>query len=637
MSDDNNNRMNEVTDERPPQEKCKWHKQFQNKIKSVRNLIDDHKPVELTNEAFEASRNLNKKFEDGERNYGELSQWEKIKTFHVKPLVFKMRELQLLVEDEIKGKDSSMTSKRVREEISDLKSKIVMQIRKELKAKHGIKEEGELTKIIHKMKVKEYVDTHLSGGDIGNKYLSEKSEMIVEDAFLRIMSGKPGMLRRGLIRNKNTYQHLKEMIGDIPPLYCKCKSEICQLKDECYDMEIDLILLYPCESKICVIINEVKKIEGEMKNFKQVQVAFSQLLRDVKLILSLLIEVPAENIFIKTFAVFPENKTHHLFCQKCSEFILSKEDFDLGLEHLKEKLCIKETELNDENEILLLKACSRMIGGDDSDDSSEAINKYMINFEDTVDTLIFLDEHQQSLLRTLDENPEVKNFALKGPSGCGKTIISIKIVNKLIDKYLSQKVDNNVFVYAIVHDTSESDIKLLKYFEENIIKQDKEKVFCSFLTFSQILFDMNIERGDENPSDIIQELCNSIKNKHENHTVIIVIDECETDSFDAYQDEWESLCPPGANDSPTEDFVTNFHLILSLTPIQRHHMIDDIQYSEIFLNEQVFMVKTLKTRYRNSHKITRLIKYLNSKFKNLCLQMDENSAPCISGIVAIKP
>ena len=219
MSDDNNNRMNEVTDERPPQEKCKWHKQFQDKIKSVRNLIDDHKPVELTNEAFEASRNLNKKFEDGERNYGELSQWEKIKTFHVKPLVFKMRELQLLVEDEIKGKDSSMTSKRVREEISDLKSKIVMQIRKELKAKHGIKEEGELTKIIHKMKVKEYVDTHLSGGDIGNKYLSEKSEMIVEDAFLRIMSGKPGMLRRGLIRNKNTYQHLKEMIGDIPPLH----------------------------------------------------------------------------------------------------------------------------------------------------------------------------------------------------------------------------------------------------------------------------------------------------------------------------------------------------------------------------------------------------------------------------------
>ena len=77
--------------------------------------------------------------------------------------------------------------------------------------------------------------------------------------------------------------------------------------------------------------------------------------------------------------------------------------------------------------------------------------------------------------------------------------------------------------------------------------------------------------------------------------------------------------------------LTNFHLILALTPIQRHQMISEISYEEVFLNEQIFMVKKLKTRYRNSHKITQLIKYLNSKFKNLCLQMDENSAPCLSG------
>ena len=538
--------LDEVTVKRPLPAKCKWHTQLQNKGKTVRNIIDNHHPVELTDEAFKASRKLNKKFEDGE-------EWEKIKTFTVKPLVFKMRELQILVEEEIKGKNSPMSSRRIREEISDLKTKIVRQIRKEIKAKHGIKDDGDLSKKIHQMKVKEYVDSHLSG-DIG-KYLSEKSEMIVEDALLRILSGKPCLLRRGLIRNKDTYKHLKAIIGDIPPLYCKCKSETCQIKNECYDMEIDLILLYPCGSKICVIIYEVKKVEGDLKNFKQVQVAFSQLSRDVKLILSLLIDVPAENIFIKTFAVFPENNTHHLFCNECSEFILSKEDFDLGLEHLKQKLCIMEPKFNNENETLMLKACARMIGGEVSDESSEAINQYMINFEDTVDTLIFLDENQQSLLRTLDDNPEVKNFALKGPSGCGKTIISIKIVNKLIDKYLCQMVDSKVFVYAITFDTSEKDMKLLKYFEQNIIKQDEEKVFCSFGTFSQILSDMSISRVDENPSDIIQELCNAIKNKHESHPVIIMIDECETDSFDEYQGDWTSLCPAGVNDSPTGESV----------------------------------------------------------------------------------
>ena len=69
-----------------------------------------------------------------------------------------------------------------------------------------------------------------------------------------------------------------------------------------------------------------------------------------------------------------------------------------------------------------------------------------------MDTLIFLDEKQQSILKTLDENPEIKNFALKGPSGSGKTILGIKIVNKLIDRYRGYG-DTKLFVFAITHDT----------------------------------------------------------------------------------------------------------------------------------------------------------------------------------------
>ena len=210
------------------------------------------------------------------------------------------------------------------------------------------------------MKVKEYIDVHLSG-DIA-KYLSEKAEMKVEEALTEIMFGKPGLLLRGLIRNRNTYHHLTKIVGDIPPLHCKCKSEICQLKDECFDMETDLILLYPNGINIYVIIFEVKKVIGELESFKPVQIACSQLSRDLKLILSLLNDVPAINIITKTFAVLPETNTHHLFCKDCAEFILSKEDFDFGSKHLKQKLFTNEPSLDGQNGELLLKACARITG-----------------------------------------------------------------------------------------------------------------------------------------------------------------------------------------------------------------------------------------------------------------------------------
>ena len=63
------------------------------------------------------------------------------------------------------------------------------------------------------MKVKEYIDVHLSG-DI-TKYLSEKAEMKVEEALTEIMFGKPGLLLRGLISNRNTYNLLTKIVRDM--------------------------------------------------------------------------------------------------------------------------------------------------------------------------------------------------------------------------------------------------------------------------------------------------------------------------------------------------------------------------------------------------------------------------------------
>ena len=78
---------------------------------------------------------------------------------------------------------------------------------------------------------------------------------------------------------------------------------------------------------------------------------------------------------------------------------------------------------------------------------------------------------------------------MKGPSGSGKTIISIKIANKLIDRYLCKKVEK-VFIYAGAMKQVEKEMKLKKYFENNIIQQDTEKVVCCFKEFKDIMSDI---------------------------------------------------------------------------------------------------------------------------------------------------
>ena len=211
-------------------------------------------------------------------------------------------------------------------------------------------------------------------------------------------------------------------------------------------MESDLILIYPNENKIYIIIIEVKRIDGELKSFKQVQIAFSQLSRDVKLLLSLLLDIPAENININFFVAIPVSSTDNVFCEECSQFILSKEDFDVGLEHLKQKLSLRDPVLNDQNKNLFLTAAAR------------------------IDTLAFFDEQQQSILRALEKNKKIKNFALKGPEESGKTILGIKIINKLIIRYLKDDC-RKMFLYVLSfnHYLNSDGMKpLTTFFEKNI-------------------------------------------------------------------------------------------------------------------------------------------------------------------------
>ena len=146
---------------------CKWHDKLQNKIKSIEKQIHDRKFRNLNEDELEASRGLNQCFkegatkgnEDGEEGNGP-SKWEQIKTFYAEPTFFKMRELQILVEADIKGKDPSMSQGKLKKEVLNLSKIIVSQIRKEIKAKHNLQDD-EVKRKMHQMKVKETVDEHL--------------------------------------------------------------------------------------------------------------------------------------------------------------------------------------------------------------------------------------------------------------------------------------------------------------------------------------------------------------------------------------------------------------------------------------------------------------------------------------------
>ena len=264
--------------------------------------------------------------------------------------------------------------------------------------------------------------------------------------------------------------------------------------------------------------------------------AFQQLVRDVKFLLALLPDIPAQYINIKALVAFPETSASTLFCKDCSQFILSKEDFEENSEYLKLKLSIENPVLDKENENLFLTAVARLIGKESEEFPPKAINNFVVNFEETVDTLIFLDEKQMSILRTLDENKETKNFGLKGPSGSGKTIIGIKIVNKLIDRYFDDGY-KKVFVYAVIFDAyynsrDTGEMHLTTFIEKNIINQNLENIVCTYKKYSEILKAMNIKRNFGNTSHEIQLLCQAIQKKHGKNPVILFIDECESDFRD---------------------------------------------------------------------------------------------------------
>ena len=236
-------------------ETCIWHNEIQTRLKEIDELLKNHEQRDLTDEQIEEDEKFTKKFVKGGKKGP--SVWKRIEDFYCKPAVFRIKDLQIFIEDEIKRTNPTFSDEEFRNEMDNLINQIENQIREDFKIKFKDLSDNEIERKVREVKVKGYLT-----GD-REKYLSDKAEYIVEEAISQIMFNKPGLLRRGLKAEKKTYQHLSNILGQITP---GCSADNCEHKSECYQMEADLISVVPCGPKLRLLLIEVKKSRGENIN-----------------------------------------------------------------------------------------------------------------------------------------------------------------------------------------------------------------------------------------------------------------------------------------------------------------------------------------------------------------------------------
>ena len=261
---------------------CNWHSDIQSSLDGVKNLLTNHQQQELNEEQLKQNEEFVRKFVWWRDKKGKM--WKRIEKFCCKPSVFQMKDIQIHIEEDIRRGHPSISNEEIKEKVDNLCDSVENQIRNDFYQKYCDLSDDEINRKVKDINVKGFLT-----GD-KEKYKSDKAEFLVEDAICKAMFNKIGLLRRGLKTVKKTYQHLKNILGDITP---NCSSENCQPhQNECYQMEADLILVYPNQEKINIILIEVKKSRTENLNTGLVSGAFKQLVRDVKFILSLIPDSP---------------------------------------------------------------------------------------------------------------------------------------------------------------------------------------------------------------------------------------------------------------------------------------------------------------------------------------------------------
>ena len=339
--------------------------------------------------------------------------------------------------------------------------------------------------------------------------------------------------------------------------------------------------------------------------------------------LALMPDIHRDQIEIKCYASFPETDTKDLFCDKCKQHVLSQNDFRQDKDYLRKTLSIPAQEpILNENQPLMQKICSRLIGNETNEFPPKQLNSYFLSYVKTVDNLIFLDHIQQNVLKTLDEDPSKKNFSFTGPPGTGKTIVAIKCCNKLIQKYLDCETVEKVYVYAIVFNETEN-MELIKTFQRNIHDRSM-KITVNCMTLSDLKKEANCKVNIFNGTkEMIQALVLYLETKHSPHPCVILFDEAQLGNLEKvffWKRNWSNLSSK-----------RNTHLILCFSPMNRHFG----EYFNVELDSS-FYTKTFKIRYRNSQRIQQLAINLPKMEgllvrKSLTLEENEENVPCLQG------
>ena len=111
--------------------------------------------------------------------------------------------------------------------------------------------------------------------------------------------------------------------------------------------------------------------------------------------------LPSLKLIQKTFSVTCVNN-----------MFFPKTNFKQFKDFLCQKLSIPANEpiLNEQNQPLMQKICSRLIGNESNEFPPKQINSYFLNYLETVDNLIFLDPTQTNVLKILSVSGSEKFF-----------------------------------------------------------------------------------------------------------------------------------------------------------------------------------------------------------------------------------
>jgi len=275
---------------------------------------------------------------------------------------------------------------------------------------------------------------------------TNNAELLIRDLIEDCMKGSPGVLFRSF---PTDHGKMENIFG-----FSDLGMEVSCQDDQCYRPENDFILLYVDGDKLCIRLIEVKRptntpwaTEEKLPGQDMVKKCLEQLEKGVDYILSMIPDIPSENLQIEVFSSFPETHCASLFSESCQSRIISAEDVEMiknQPNYLRQKLNIPQDlqKASDSGLDLLLTLTSRLVGKasilftgnkdfTDADMMKHDLDKVKRG-EVLENTCLYLTPLQRDLLLKVNKTSSIRNFCFLGGSGTGKTQMALAVIRKLI-------------------------------------------------------------------------------------------------------------------------------------------------------------------------------------------------------------